>query len=374
MRIAMLGQKVVPSRRGGIELVLTTMCPMMVKRGHSVTCMNRSGDVVENEYVDMVHDHRYEGVKLEKVATIHKKGLSAMTASFSAALHAAFGKYDVVHFHAEGPCAALWIPKLFGKRCVVTIHGLDWAREKWKSGFGSKYIKFGEKTAVKYADEIIVLSKGVQKYFQDTYHRSTTIIPNGVNRPQKRQARLITEKFGLHENDYICALSRLTEEKGIHYLIEAYQKLHTDKKLVIAGDTSDTDDYVKRLKEMAVGNENIIFTGFVSGELLDELYSNAYVYVLPSNLEGMPLSLLEAMSYGNAVIGSDIPEIADVVEDKALLFQKSNAADLQEKLQLLCDHPEQVEKYKREAADFICRKYNWDDVVNETLKLYQATE
>ena len=254
----------------------------------------------------------------------------------------------------------------------IASGGLDWAREKWKSGFGSKYIKFGEKTAAKYADEIIVLSKGVQQYFEDTYHRPTTIIPNGVNRPQKRQARLITEKFGLHENDYICALSRLTEEKGIHYLIEAYQKLHTDKKLVIAGDTSDTDDYVKRLKEMAVGNENIIFTGFVSGELLDELYSNAYVYVLPSNLEGMPLSLLEAMSYGNAVIGSDIPEIADVVEDKALLFQKSNAADLQEKLQLLCDHPEQVEKYKREAADFICRKYNWDDVVDETLELYKG--
>ena len=123
MRIAMLGQKVVPSRRGGVELVLTTMCPMMVKQGHTVTCMNRSVDAVGNEYLDKVKDHCYEGVKLKKVATIHKKGLSAMTASFSAAVHAAFGKYDVVHFHTEGPCAALWIPKLFGKRCVATIYG-----------------------------------------------------------------------------------------------------------------------------------------------------------------------------------------------------------------------------------------------------------
>lgn len=157
LKIAMIGHKVVPSRRGGIELVLTTMCPKMVKRGHQVTCYNRSGDKVENEYVNTVKNGTYKGVRLKKVLTINKKGLAAMTSSFSAAIRAAFGRYDIVHFHAEGPCAALWIPKLFRKRCIVTIHGLDWARDKWKSGFGSKYIKFGEKVAAKYADEIIVL-------------------------------------------------------------------------------------------------------------------------------------------------------------------------------------------------------------------------
>ena len=218
----------------------------------------------------------------------------------------------------------------------MTIHGLDWARDKWKSGFGSKYIKFGEKVT-KYADEIIVFSKGVQDYFKETYGRDTILIPNGVSRPKVREADLIKEKFGLKKDSYICALSRLTEEKGIHYLIEAYQNVKTDKKLVIAGDTSDTDDYVKKLKELAAGNPNIIFTGFVSGKTLEELYSSAYVYVLPSKLEGMPLSLLEAMSYGNCVIGSDIAEIADVVEDKAVIFRKSDVEDLREKLQMVCD-------------------------------------
>lgn len=225
--------------------------------------------------------------------------------------------------------------------------------------------------AAKYADEIIVLSKGVQDYFKQTYGRDTILIPNGVSRPENVEADLLTKKFGLHKDDYICALSRLTEEKGIHYLIEAYQNVKTDKKLVIAGDTSDTDDYVKKLKELAGDNPNIIFTGFVSGKTLEELYSNAYVYVLPSKLEGMPLSLLEGMSYGNCVIGSDIAEIADVVEDKAVLFRKSDVGNLTEKLQMVCDDQELVQKYKSEAADYICNKYDWDDVVDRTLKLYR---
>lgn len=371
LKIAMLGHKVVPSRRGGVELVLTTLCPLLVNRGHEVTCFNRSSDKVENEYVSTVKKNSFSGVHLKKVITIDKKGLAAMSSSFFAALSCAFSNYDIIHFHAEGPCAMLWIPKLFGKRCIATVHGLDWQREKWKNGFGSKYIKFGEKILAKYADEVIVLSKGVQKYFKDTYNRDTTFIPNGVIKPQTREANIIKERYGLNKDEYICTLSRLTEEKGIHYLIEAYQQIKTDKKLVIAGDTSDTDDYVKRLKEMAKDNPNIIFTGFVSGNLLDELYSNAYLYILPSNLEGMPLSLLEAMSYGNAVLGSDIPEIADVVENKAVLFKKSNVEDLKNKLENLLNNKELVTKLKREASNFICNKYNWEEIADKTIELYK---
>lgn len=371
LNIAMIGQKIVPSRRGGIELVLTTLCPLLVERGCDVTCINRSKDVTEEEYVGTVQNNIYKGVKQKKAFTINKKGLAAVTSSFFASVSAAFGRYDIVHYHAEGPAAMLFIPKLFGKKCVVTVHGLDWQREKWQGGFGSKYIKFGEKMLAKRADEVIVLSKGVQKYFKETYGRDTVLIPNGVERPQKREVNLIREKFGLKGNDYFCSLSRLTEEKGVHYLIDAYCKLKTDKKLLIAGDTSDTDDYVARLKEMAGDNPNIIFAGFVSGNLLDEIYSNAYAYILPSNLEGMPLSLLEAMAYGNAVIGSDIPEITDVVEDKALIFEKANVEDLADKMQLLSDKPEMVEKYRSESAEFICGKYSGEDIADRTVELYK---
>lgn len=168
-------------------------------------------------------------------------GLAAVSASAFAALYSAFGKYDVVHIHAEGPAFFSWLPKMFGKRVVVTIHGVDWQREKWQSGFGSKFIRQGEKNAVKYADEIIVLSKGVQDYFKETYGRETHFIPNGVNRPQIRKANLITEKFGLKKDSYILFLGRLVPEKGIRYLVEAFKNVKTDKKLVIAGGSSDRD-------------------------------------------------------------------------------------------------------------------------------------
>ena len=370
LKIVMLGHKHIPSREGGVEIVVEELSDRMVKQGHSVTCYNRSGHHVSGKEFDGKKLKEYKGIKLKSVLTINKKGLAAMTSSFFAAICIAFGKYDVVHFHAEGPCAMLWLPKLFGKRCIATIHGIDWQRAKW-GGFASKYIKFGEKVAAKHADEIIVLSEGVQKYFMDTYKRKTVFIPNGVKRPIIRSPLLIKEKYGLDKDEYILFLGRLVPEKGITYLIEAFKNVKTDKKLVIAGGSSDTDMFANELKAIAKGDTRIIFTGFVQGQMLDELYSNAYVYTLPSDLEGMPLSLLEGMSYGNCCLVSDIDECASVVEDKAVVFEKSNVTELKDKLQLLCVDEELVKKYKADAADFICTKYNWDAVTEETLKLYR---
>ncbi len=371
MKVAMIGHKVVPSRRGGIENVLTTLCPMMVEKGIDVTCFNRSSDRVENEYVGTVENGMYKGVKIKNAWTLDVKGFAAMIASFTAAIQAAFGDYDVIHFHAEGPCAALWIPKLFGKKCVATVHGLDWQREKWGKGFASKYIKFGEKVLAKYADEVIVLSKAAYDYFKETYGRETVIIHNGINRPERKDANLIKEKYGLSNDDYIAIVSRLTKEKGVHYLIDAYKSIKTDKKLVIAGDTSDTDDYVKMLKEKAEGNPDIIFTGFVSGDMLDEIYSNAYAMVLPSDLEGMSLCLLEALAYKNALLCSDIPENTFVAEDKAMYFEKGNVLSLKEKLKSILEDSCLVENLRDGVDEFILNKYSWNDVAESTIKLYE---
>lgn len=371
MKVAMLGHKVIPSRRGGIENVLTTLCPLLVDAGVDVTCYNRSSDKVESEYIDMVHEKKYRGVKLKKAFTINARGVAAMIASFSAAVSASFSDCDIVHFHAEGPCAAMWIPKLFGKKCVATVHGLDWQREKWGHGFASKYIKFGEKVLAKCSDEIIVLSESARDYFMETYGRKTTIIHNGIDKPVHRAADKITKEFGILENDYICIISRLTAEKGIHYLIDAFLNTKTDKKLVIAGDTSDTDDYVEMLKNKAAGNPNIIFTGFISGDILDEMYANAYLVALPSDIEGMSLSLLEALAYRNAVLCSDIPENTSVAENKAMYFKKGDVADLTEKLQLMCDNKELVDNLKSGADEFITEKYNWQDIANSTYGLYK---
>lgn len=370
LKIAMLGHKRIPSREGGIEIVVEELCTRMVEQGHDVTCYNRKGHHVSGKDFDNEVSDTYKGIKIKNVFTIDKRGIAAMTASVTGAIAAAFGKFDVVHFHAEGPCAMLWLPKLLGKRCIATIHGLDHQRAKWGK-LASTYIMLGEKCAVKFADEIIVLSEGVQKYFMDTYGRKTRFIPNGVNRPVLRKADIIKEKFGLEKDSYLLFLGRLVPEKGIRYLIEAFKQVQTDKKLVIAGGSSDTEEFAEELKQLAEEDNRILFTGFVQGAELDELYSNAYVYTLPSDLEGMPLSLLEAMSYGNCCLVSDIEECASVVEDKAMIFKKSDVKDLKEKLQEACEDSEMVAGYKKKAADFICEKYSWDDVVDKTVELYQ---
>ncbi|MGM9551708.1 MAG: glycosyltransferase family 4 protein [Clostridia bacterium] len=362
MKIAVIGHKRIPSRDGGVEIVVEELCTRFVKRGHEVTCYSRS----RKEYEKI---KEYKGIKIKPVLTIDIRGIAAMTSSLFASIRAAFGCYDVVHFHAEGPSAMCWLPKLFGKKIVVTIHGLDWQRSKW-GGFATKYLLFGEKMAVKFADEIIVLSKNVKEYFKNTYNRDTVFISNGIEKPVCAEAKTITEKWNLTKDSYILYLGRIVPEKGITYLIDAYLKLNTDKKLVIAGGSSDTDVFLEEIKDICKHNDNIVFTDFVVGQELDELYSNAYVYVLPSDLEGMPMSLLEAMSYGNCCVVSDIPECAEVVEDKAVVFKKGNVGELAKKLQQLCDDEELVSNYKKDASDYICKKYNWDDVVDKTLELY----
>ena len=282
IRVAMFGQKRL-SREGGIEIVVKELCTRMARDGCQVTCYNRSGHHVSGAEYDRKIE--YEGICQKSVPTIERKGLAAVSSSAFAALYSAFGKYDVIHIHAEGPAFFAWLPKMFGKRVIVTIHGIDWKREKWQSGFGSRFIRQGEKNAVKYADEIVVLSKGVQDYFRETYGRETHFIPNGVNCPVNRKADLITNQFGLTSDSYILFLGRLVPEKGIRYLVEAFKNVKTDKKLVIAGGSSDTDSFTRELKDLAKDDYRIIFTGFVQGSLLDELYSNAYLYTLPSDLE-----------------------------------------------------------------------------------------
>ena len=369
--IAMLGHKRIPSREGGIEIVVEELAVRMAARGYRVPCYNRSGHHVSGKEFDTRRGGEYRGVRLKTAAAINRKGLAAVPSSFFASLAAAVGPYDVVHIHAEGPAAFCWLPRLMGKRVVVTVHGLDWQRAKWKGGLGARYIHLGEKMAVRFAHEIIVLNRAAQQYFKDSYGRETRLIPNGVSRAEYAAPDRIREVFGLEKDAYLLFLGRMVPEKGIHYLIEAFRGVQTDRKLVVAGGASDSEAYIDRLKEQAGGDSRIVFTGFVQKELLRELYSNAYVYVLPSDLEGMPLSLLEALSYGCCCVTSDIPECVDVTGEHGVAFQKGSAVDLRVKLQELCDDVGQVYRRREGAADYVCRRHRWDEVVDRTLELYQ---
>jgi len=373
MKIAMIGHKRIPSREGGVEIVVEELSSRLVEKDYYVTAYNRKENHVSGEKYNGASNNasleKYKGINIVTVPTIEQKGLAALTSSFFATIRALFGGYDCIHYHAEGPCVMLLIPHLFGIRTVATIHGLDWQRSKWGK-FARLYLKLGERIAAKYADEVIVLSKNVEKYFKDVYNRETVYIPNGINRSNILECNNINKKWNLEKDSYILFLGRIVPEKGVKYLIEAFKQINTDKQLVIAGGSSDTDEFMKEICNLAKDDNRILFTGFVEGEVLDELYSNAYIYTLPSDLEGMPISLLEAMSYGNCCLVSDIAECMEVVENKALSFEKGNVESLKNKLQEICDNQYIVQMYKEEASEFIHSKYNWNDVVDRTIKLY----
>lgn len=367
----MIGHKRYGSREGGVEVVVTELARRMAALGHEVTCYDRSGSDVMTGDATSTQERVIDGVRVVPVKTIDKKGLAAASASYYATKAAIADRPDVIHYHAEGPCAMLPLAAKAGIRTVATIHGLDWQRAKWGK-LGSAYIKHGEKAAAQKADEIIVLSRSAQTYFKDTYGRETRFVPNGVEPKTPLAAQIIKEKWGLSTGSYILFLGRLVPEKRPELLIEAFKKLDTDKRLVIAGGASDTSEYEKQLRSMAEDDKRILFTGFVTGNTLAELYSNAYCYVLPSDVEGMPMSLLEAMAYGRCCVTSDIPECTDVLAGHGMTFEKGNAEALGTVLQNLLEAPERIEQLGSEARRHVEESYSWDSVVAKTLAIYRG--
>ena len=370
LKIAMIGHKRIPSREGGVEIVVDELSTRLVKMGCRVEAYNRYGKHTAGKQFDQRRGRYYNGIRLITIPTPKSSSLNAIVYSFFAAVRALFGGYDVIHFHAEGPCIMLLIPKLFGIRIVATIHGLDWQRSKW-GNFASRMLKLGERVAARRADEVIVLSKNVQEYFEEVYGRKTVFIPNGIEEPCYRPPEKIRQRFGLKKDGYILFLARIVPEKGLHYLIDAFKQTVTDKRLVIAGGCSHSQEYQAEIRQRCAPDPRIILTGFVQGRELEELYSNAWIFVLPSDIEGMALSLLEAMSYGNCCLVSDIPENTEVTGKYADTFRKGDTQSLKERLEYLLAHPEAVNQMKEHSSDYICSRYNWDEVVEKTLQLYR---
>lgn len=370
MRIAMIGHKRYGSREGGVEVVVTELARRMAALGHEVTCYDRSGSDVMTGDAAECRERVVDGVRVVPVKTIDKKGLAALSSSYFATLAAIKDRPDVIHYHAEGPCVPLPLAKRAGIRTVATIHGLDWQRAKWGK-LASAYIKMGEKAAATKADGLIVLSKSAQSYFKDAYGRTATFIPNGIEPKQPRPVNQIKEKWGLDAGSYLLYLGRLVPEKRPELLIEAFKELDTDKRLVIAGGGSDTSEYEASLRVAAQDDPRVLFTGFVNGEPLEELYSNCYVYVLPSDVEGMPMSLLEAMAYGRCCVTSDIPECADVLAGAGVTLLRGDAAALRASLESLLADRARVAAMGDAANKRVLSTYNWGSVVARTLDLYK---
>lgn len=359
MKIAMIGHKRIPGREGGVEVVVEELAVRMAALGHDVVVYNRKRKGHELPKV-------YKKVKLVSIPTIEHKTADAVIYSFFASIVALFGRYDIIHYHAIGPSVFLLIPHFFGIRTIVTVHGLNYKTPKWK-GFGAKFIKLGEKIAAKYADEVIVLSKEQKNYFWERYKRKTNFIPNGVTIQEKLLPNIIEKKYGLKKDGYILFLSRLVPGKGIEYLIRAYKEIDTKLPLIIAGDAPFVGDFIKKIKDEAGQDSRIRFVGFVKGEELQEFYSNTKLFVFPSEAEGMPMCLLEAMSYNVPCLVSDIPENLEVGKKYCQTFKSCDTENLKSELVRCIASDLRIDDEERQ---YIEKHFDWSSVVEKTLRVY----
>jgi len=365
MRVYFIGQKGVPSTGGGVEKHVEELTARLAKSGWEVFVYTR------RNYTDR-NLKEWRGVRLISLPSIPTKHLDAISHTFFACLDLIFRQKDadLVHFHAIGPSSLIWLIKIFRPALpvVATFHCQDYFHRKW-GFFARLYLRFGEAICCKGADEVISVSRALKRYTMSAYDRESKYIPNGVAKPMVKKADKI-ERRGLKKGNYIFAASRLIRHKGIHYLIEAYNNLDTDKKLVIAGDGAWTDDYVKELKKLAEKNKNIIFTGRQTGDVLAELFSNAFLFVQPSDFEGMSIALLEAMSYGLPILSSDITENKEALYNTGFFFKRGNVEDLANKMAFILKNPALAKKKAIEAEARVKKFYNWNDIARETSKFY----
>ncbi len=367
MKIAMIGQRGVPATFGGVERHVEELGARLAADGHEVVVFCRRG-YGESE------PERYRGMRLVHQHTVDSKHLESFVASATATAATLGKRYDIVHYHAVGP--GLFSPvvrALSGARVVQTIHGLDGERAKWGRG-ASALLRFGTWLSARVPDRTIVVSKSLQGAYRERYGRETVHIVNGTPEVTPRPAAAITERWGLTRGSYVLSVGRLVPEKAPEHLLAAFADVPGDTRLVMAGGSSHTDEYVSDLHSMAAADPRVIMAGYVYGAELEELYSNAAAFVLPSLLEGLPLTLLEAASYGCSIVASDIPPHVEVVGSSgpgARLFATGDIPALTKALTEALQAPADEERAGAEALSTRVRAtYSWDRATAETEALY----
>ncbi|MBD2084524.1 glycosyltransferase family 4 protein [Coleofasciculus sp. FACHB-542] len=371
MKIAVIGAKGLPAKQGGIEHHCEEIYSRVVEQGHEVDLFARSsytGDVSLSHY--NVH-----GVKVVSIPSLNIKGMDALLSSALGAIASNAKRYDIVHFHALGPALFTWLPKLASSaKVVVTCHGLDWQRAKWNKA-SSDLIRRGERAAVRFSDSMIVVSEELRSYFKETYGKETIYIPNAPsNMGDSDPTFSYGTSLGLEQGRYILFLGRLVPEKCPDLLIKAFQNLQQEGwKLVMVGGTSDTNEFTSEITEMAANNKNIIFTGELRGPRLAEILRGAGLFVLPSELEGLPLSMLEAMQEGVPVLGSDIPVHQQLIgKNRGMLFQVKNVDSCLRSLEWAINHQNELAVMAKNAQSYVQAHYTWNQITSETLELYRT--
>jgi glycosyltransferase involved in cell wall biosynthesis len=373
MKIAVIGTKGLPAKQGGIEHYCQEIYPRMVDRGHSVDLFARSS------YIDSPWMKRYyfNRVRVISLPCLKLRGIDALFSSLLGAMLASNGQYDIVHFHALGPSLFTWLPKitsLFRSKVIVSCQGLDWRRAKW-GNFSSQLLHLGEKAGVRFADKIIVVSEELRSYFREMYGRETVYIPNAPSSyPPTNSDFAYGTSLGLCQKRYITFVGRLVPEKRPELLIEAFQALKPlGWKLAIVGSTSDTNSFAQQIGNLTNGNPDVVFTGQLYGKHLAEIVRGAGFFVLPSDVEGLPLAMLEAMREGVPVVASDIaPHRQLLGEDKGMLFPHGDLESLILALDSAIQRPEELAIMAKEAQKCVEANYNWDKITTETLRLYET--
>ncbi len=361
MKIVVTGTRGIPNIMGGVETHCEELFPRIAKRGFDVTVIRRT-DYVKDDLKE------WNGVNLVNIDSPKKKSFEAIIHTFRAINEAKRLKADILHIHAIGPALLVPYAKILGMKVVFTHHGPDYDRDKW--GFAAKtMLKLGECMGCMFADEVIVISDVIRNLIKRKYNRTSHVhlIYNGVSQPEICDYPEYFNELGIEKGKYILGMCRFVPEKNLHHLVEAFTKVKSrneveDIKLVLAGDTDFEDDYSRNLKEMARKN-GVVLTGFIKGKKLHSLLTNCLCYCLPSSHEGLPIALLEAMSYGVKVIVSDIPANKEVGLPESDYFPVGNVDALEEKLKAVIGQPLQ-------HIDYDMKKYDWEKIADQVRDVY----
>ena len=373
MKIVVTGTRGIPNVMGGVETHCEELFPRIAAMGEDVTLIRRSSYVApDNPTVGDGNVHEWRGVKLVDIATPKKKSFEAIVHTFCAINEAKRFRADVLHVHAIGPALLVPYARLLGMKVVFTHHGPDYDRDKW--GKAAKMIlKLGERMGCKFANEVIVISDVIKSLISRKYGRTEHVhlIYNGVPSPEICDYPEYFEELGIEKGKYILGMCRFVPEKNLHHLVSAFAEIKKIKnenikglKLVLAGDTDFEDEYSRGLKEMARKN-GVVLTGFIKGRKLHSLLTNCCCYCLPSSHEGLPIALLEAMSYKVPVVVSDIPANLEVGLPKGDYFPCGNVEALAAKLKETVSKPLQ-------KVDYDMGKYDWDKIAKQVDDVYKS--
>ena len=362
MKVAFIGQKGLPATYGGVEHHVEELAVRLAARGHQPCVYNRPS-------YNPSAPARYRGVGVVTLPSVATKHLDAITHVAVCTAHALSHDFDIVHYHAVGPSLLSWAPNLRGVCAVATIHGRDWQRPKW-GGLASLALHGGEWMAMHAPDETVVVSQSLAIELSTRYGRPAHFIPNGITLDDGDDPSILHE-LGLEPRRYVLFASRLVPEKGAHYLAEAWRRQDRGMTLVMAGDSSFSADYVRSL-HAACAHDRVVFPGYVFGPRLATLFRQAALFVLPSDVEGLPLVLLEALGYGTPVLASDIPPNREVLGDLGHTFAAGSVDDLQRQLGAALDELPMLREQAGEAASWIAGVYDWDLVADQTIALYET--